>query len=61
MLKSGGSLLCTQCYVSIFQLLRCLQLQLVDGQTLALQTASTDREKLFEALDVILDFRNGFR
>lgn len=33
-----------------------LQLQLVDGQRLPLQAAGTDREELFERLDVVLDF-----
>lgn len=39
----------------------CLQLQLVNSQSLTLQTAGTDGEKLFEVLDVILDFRDGLR
>lgn len=38
-----------------------LQLQLVDGQSLPLQAAGTDREELFEGLDVVLDFRNALR
>lgn len=36
-----------------------LQLQLVDAQALALQPTGADRDELFEALNVILNFRNG--
>lgn len=36
-----------------------LQFQLVDGQRLPLQAAGTDREELFQCLDVVLDFGNS--